>query len=131
MSQSFCKSPREVLCQERDILGSLPQRWKLERNDVEAVVEVLSKCLLFNALFQITVSGGNDTDVEVSTDGGSNSPNLAILKKLQQLDLGGRRQLLDLVQNGGALIGLLEETSFVDMRSGKSALGVSEELALP
>jgi hypothetical protein len=92
----------EVLGQERDVGQALAQRRQLEREDVDAVHQVLAELAGRHQLGQIAVSGGDDPDVDLAIAIVAQAPVLAELQDSQELGLGGRRQLADLVEKQGA-----------------------------
>jgi hypothetical protein len=58
------KLPYEVLHQQRDILNPLPQGRKVDRNDVQAVVQVCSKLLVRHQLRKVLVGRCDHPNVD-------------------------------------------------------------------
>ena len=70
----------------------------------------------------------DNPDVHPAHEGLSEPPNLALLKRTQQLGLNARAELRDLVQEERSTGGLLEQPLPIGRGAGERALHVSEEL---
>src|SRR5262249_58510024 len=85
---------------------------------------------LFQGRGQIAVGGGNQAHVYFDRARSPQPFELALLQHTQQLDLNGRRDVADLVQEERAFVGQLELARLGHGGSGKRALLEAEELAL-
>ena len=108
----------------------LAERRELDREDVEPVVEVLAERLLADGLEQVAVGGGDDADVDLDRRRAADPLELALLEDAEQLGLGLRGQLADLVEEERAAVGQLEPAAAPGDRAGEGALLVAEQLAL-
>ena len=54
----------EVLDEDRDVFPPFPQRRDLERDDLEAVIEVLPESAAFHPLMEVAVGGCDETEVD-------------------------------------------------------------------
>ncbi len=97
-----------MLDEQRQILGALAQRRKMQRDHVQPIVEVRSKGSLAHRLFQVAIGGGDDADVDVDALLAADAHELALLDDAQELGLKRRRQLAHLVEKDRALIRQLE-----------------------
>ena len=48
----------EVFGQQQDIFAPLLQRWQLQRNDVQAIIQILPECAFRYFLAKVVVGGG-------------------------------------------------------------------------
>ena len=127
---AICVDPEEVLDQEGDVLRSLAQRRHVDLDHSDAVVEVLAKPGSLDLLSEILIGGGDDPDVGLDVPVGADPTELPGLERAQDLDLGGRAHLADLVQEQGALVRGLEEPVLESVSARERAALVTEELAL-
>ena len=81
------------------------KRWDPDRNDVQAVVEILAEIPALDRGVEIAVRGGEDAHVDVNRMTAAHPLDLALLQHAQQRDLGIRRKLAHLVQEDGAAVG--------------------------
>ncbi len=116
--------------EQRDVLGALAQRRQRDREDVEAVVEVLAERLLADGLEQVAIGGGDDPDVDLDRRPAADALELALLEDAEQLGLGLQGQLADLVEEERAAVGQLEAADAPGDGAGEGALLVAEQLAL-
>ena len=77
----------EMLDQHRDVLAPLAQRRHLDRNDVEAIEQILAKLAVGDQLAQVAVGGGNHAHVDALRALGAERLELALLQHAQQLRL--------------------------------------------
>ena len=104
------KLPDEPPDQEGDVAPPLPQRRKIDVEDVEPVVEVVPEFAQGHRVSQRPVGGGDDPHVHLDRLGAAHPEEGAALQHPEQLDLGGERDLADLVEEDGAAVGQLEPT---------------------
>src|SRR6185437_8359598 len=79
---------------------------------------------------EIAVRRGEDADVDVDALVAADALDAALLERAEQLGLHLERQLADLVDEDGALVGLLEGPGAVAHGAGERAADVAEQLAL-
>ena len=120
----------EVLGQERDVVAALAQRRQPDRDDVDAVEQVLAERALGHHLRQVAIGGGDDADVGLDLLGPAEPAEAALLQDAQQLDLHERRHLADLVEEDRALLGDFDQPLLVRVGAGERALHVAEELGV-
>ena len=120
----------EVLGEQRDVLAPLAQRRQHDRDDVEAVVQVLAEPALGDGLGQVLVGGGDDPDVGLQFLEAADAAEAPLLQHAQQLHLHHRAHLADLVEEDGALLGDLEQPLLVAVGAGEGAAHVAEQLRL-
>jgi hypothetical protein len=117
-------------CERDDIAGSLPQRLKLQREDIQAVVQVFAKTARLHIRQQITVSRGQQTKPRLHRSRRAERRELTLLQHSQQLGLHAERQFAHLIQKQRAAIGLLEEPFEPLGGSGESPFLVPEQQVL-
>ena len=99
---------QEMLHQLGDIGNPLPQRRDLDDVHVEPVVEVVPEALLHDLRFEVPVGRGDYPRRDRYRAIATQPRDFAVLQHAQQLGLGRRRELADLVQEDGAGAGRLE-----------------------
>ena len=77
-------------------------------DDVEAVEEVLAEALLAHEGGEVLVGGGDDAHVHPDGPRAADALELALLQHAQELRLGHRREVADLVEEERAAVGQLE-----------------------
>jgi len=76
------------------------------------------------------VGRGDHPHVDPDRVGRADPLELALLQHAEQADLGGHRDVADLVEEDRAAVGRLEEPLLVALRAGEGALHVAEQLRL-
>ena len=120
----------EVAGEQRDVFAPLAQGGQLEGDDVEAVVQVLTKGPGLDGLLQVPVRRRDDAHVNADGARAADALELALLQDAQQLRLHGRRHLADLVEEERAAVGHFELALLLRERAGEGAALVAEQLRL-
>src|SRR5262245_7322526 len=102
------KAGEEVHGQLRHIVEAVAQRRHPDREDVEAIVEVLAELAVLDQLDHVAVGGRDQAKIDLLRLLGTYRIDLAILQGAQQLDLRVEWQLAHLVEEQRAAVGLLE-----------------------
>src|SRR3546814_8622108 len=102
----------------------------LHLDDIEAVIKILAKCAAADQLAHMLVRGRDHAHVDGDLAFGADRAHCALLQREQQLDLHVRRQIGDFVEKQRAVLGGLEQTGLVAVRTGEAALQMAEEFAL-
>ena len=120
----------EVLDEGREVLEAAAQRRELDRDDVEAVEEVLAELVPLDGVLEVEV-GGRD-DLRVGLDGlrPADALELLVLDDAQELGLDAERGLADLVEEDRPPLRELEPARLPPVGAGEGALLVPEELRL-
>jgi hypothetical protein len=119
-----------VVDEERDRVLAIAQRGNGDRYHVEPVVEILPEGTVAHGRLQVPVRCGEDARIDPHIALAAQPRELAVLEHLQELGLQTRMHLADLVQEDGALIGILELAELPLLGSRERALFEAEELAL-
>src|SRR5262245_66537881 len=88
----------EVVYDRRDVVLAGPERRHLDRDDVEAVVEVLPEAALTDERREITVGRGNDAHVDLDGVLAADPLEGLLLERAQDLCLGLEAHVADLVE---------------------------------
>ena len=120
----------EPLDEERDVLGPAPERRQGQPDDVQAEVEVLAEAPVHHLRREVAVGRGEDPDVGLHRLDGAERRVLPLLKHPQKLDLYGRRQLADLVEEERPSLREGETAGLVLLGVGEGAADVAEQLRL-
>src|SRR5258706_5349594 len=120
----------EVGDQQREVFPALPQRRHLDRDDVQAVVEILAERAGRDALGQVLVGGSQHPHVHPQGVLAAHPLEGLLLERPQHLGLGLEAHVPDLVEEERALIRELELAAPPRHRPGEGAALVAEELGL-
>ena len=112
-----------------DVRGSITQRRQGDLQDVEAIVEVLSKSPRLDLRSEIPNGRGDHADVDLLRFRVSDLSDLLFLQNPEELDLQAQRQLTNLVEEERATVRLLKEPVVGAGRVGEGPANVTEELA--
>ena len=112
------------------VLAALAERRERDRDDAEAVEEILAEASLGDEPRQVGVRGRDDAHVGVLRLDRAHGQELALLQDAQELRLGLDRHRADLVEEDRALVGGLEQALLVGDRAGERAAHVAEEVRL-
>ena len=124
------KTVDDLMSQPPYILLALTQRWYMDVGNIDSKIEVFSECAFGNHLFQVAVSGVNQSGVERYCGLTADSLHVALLDGAQKLRLHTGRCLTNLIQEKYAAIGLLENPSSRAHGACKSPLFMAEQLSL-
>jgi len=114
-----------------DIFGPFPQRWEVEAQDVQPIIQVGAEPVGGNELFEILVGGGDKADVGVLDPIASQTHDLFFLDYPEQLALEGVIHFGDFVEEEGAPVGDFQETRFAFLACPREGTpDVTEQLAL-
>ncbi len=116
--------------EQRDVVLALAQRRQIDVDDVDSVEQFLAEAAGLDLGFEIFIGGAQHAHVERHRIVGAERVCLALLQRAQQLDLQRERQLADLVEQDGALVGGLQQADLVLAGAGERAALVAEQLAL-
>src|SRR5262245_607813 len=117
----------EVIDERRDVLAPLAQRWKVDRDDVDAVEEVLPERPVTDHGLEAAMCCGDDPDVDTDALLRSDRPDLPLLKGAQQLALHPQAHVADLVEEQYPAVGELEDSLAVAIGAGERAARVTEQ----
>ena len=122
---------QEVIREQRDVLETLPERRQLDRNDAQAIEQILAERSLGHALRGITVRRRDEPNVDhrvllLAAD----ATHDAVLEHAEQLRLDRQRHLRELVEKQRSAVRDLEQTGLVAIGTGERAFAMSEQLAL-
>ena len=110
-----------------DVLAALAQGRSLDREDVEAIEQILTEGAGANLLGRVPVGGRDDSDINLDRAFGADGVDLALLQGAQQFDLHVQRQFADLVEEQGAAVGFLELAEVFVVGTGKGPLFMAEQ----
>ena len=127
-AQSVGERPEEMRGQRHDILDPGAQRGHLDDDPVQPVEEVGPERVSGDQLGQGLVGGRDDPGVDPHGGRAADPSNRLLLQHAVQLDLGGHRERVDLVEKDRAAVGLLEEALLGADGPGEGSLHVPEEL---
>ena len=112
-----------------DILRSLAKRREVNRDHIEAVVEVLAEGALADHRFEVAVGGSDHAHIHADRLRPSNTLELALLKHAQELHLHRQADIADLIEQECATVSALEPADMPRQRVRECALLVAEKLA--
>ena len=86
-------SGQEMLRQRADIFLAVPQRWNVDANGIQIVVQPRVKAVLDHRSLQIARAGGDHSGLRRDRDTVFPASAVAALQSVQQLHLGPEREL--------------------------------------
>ncbi len=107
----------------------LPQRWHGDRDDIEPIVQILSKLSGLDGLFKIFVGCRKNASFEGDRMSSTYPFELPLLQDAQELGLHGRRELANLIEKHGSVIRSLKFPFSHSDCAGVRAFFVPEELS--
>src|SRR5665213_3032320 len=111
----------------RDILAPHSQRWNRQRQNVQAIEQVLAKLSVFDTLEQFAVGCRYDADVDFDGLATADRLDRAFLQGAKQFDLGCERQLADFVEEQRAAGSLDEFAGVTFGGAGEGPLFMTEQ----
>src|SRR6267142_204334 len=100
----------KVFDQQGNVFSSFPQRWNLNRKNIETVKQVATKCASSDGSLQVPIGGGDDPHVNADRLIATHTLKLPLLQNAQQRNLSFRGQLTDFIKEEGAFVRSLEPT---------------------
>ncbi len=104
--------------QQRNIVGTLAQRRKLNGNDIQAVIKILAKLSLGDGFSQVLIGCGEHAHVHRQPFLTTDAADLMLLKDAQQARLHVRADTADLIEKAGSALGFFEHAFFIRNRAG-------------
>lgn len=117
----------KMLEQQQAVVAHVAQGRHADGEDTEPVIEVAAEAAGADLAPQVAVGGGNDACRADARLGFAHALEFAVLQHAQQLGLQVDGQFADLVEEQGALAGVLEIARLVRGGAGEGALGVTEQ----
>src|SRR4029453_4725386 len=126
---------RAVFCdkeidQRRDVIATVPKRWNHNRDNVQAIVEVLAKTPFLYHNFEVAVGGRDDPHIHFYGPRTPDTHDLSLLKRAKEFRLHADVQIADLVKEQRTLIGSFELALLLRVCAGEGAFFVTEKLRL-
>ena len=118
-----------MIREQRNVTHSFPKRWLHQRDNVDAVIKVLSEFSLADCFFQIQIRGEDHANVDLVSLIPPDRFEFAILQNSQQLDLQARGSGTDFVEEDRTTVGLQEFPLLVVRGSRERAGNVSKQFA--
>ena len=112
-----------------NVVASISQGRRVNREDVDAVIQVLSEATFGYHSFEVLVGGRDEPHVGLLHYGAAHRPELALLNDAQQLGLRRQGDVAKFIQKKSAVVGDFEHTTLVRHRSGERSFGVTKEFA--
>src|SRR5271166_6570500 len=116
--------------QQRDVAPPRPQRWELDRENSEAVVEVGAKPACRDRGLEIAVSRREYPHVNLLGPCIAHRDDLSVLKHAQQRRLHRERHLAYLVEKNNPSRSGAEETGLIAVSAGEGATAMTKQLAV-
>ena len=109
---------------------ALAKRRHVNREDVQAVVQIATESARPDLVDQIAIGRGDDPDVHSQRPRRAKALELSLLKDAKQLGLRVERQLADFIEEDGTAVRQLEAANLGRSGVGERAPLAAEELAL-
>src|SRR5580704_9541486 len=118
----------EVTNQQRNIFRTLAQCGKLNRKNVETIVEVTAELLLGNQLCKVGVGGGDNAHIDVLSAIAAKTLEFLFLQDTQKFWLKLQRKVANFVEKQSAAVCKFEAADFLGERTGEGAAFVAKQL---
>ncbi len=99
----------------------------LDREDIEAIIEILAKTFFLDHLQQVAIGRGEHANIDVDLFDAADAADLFFLQGTQEFCLEGNIELADLIQKKRSVVGDLEQSFFVGDRTGERSFFVTEQ----
>src|SRR5262249_12673281 len=124
------ESIHEVAHERRDVFRALAQRWHVDREDVQPIVEVVAEAVLVDHPEESAVGRRDHPNVHLDGPRAAEVLEFLLLEDPQKLRLELEGNLADLVEEERPAVRHLEAAELLSDRPGERAALVTEELAL-
>src|SRR3990167_2527844 len=118
---------QQSLGQRQDVGRALAQRLPGQREDRQAIVEVLAKAPRRHFAGQVTVTGGQHANVQADRLAPPHPLHLTLLQHAQQLGLQALRHFGNFIEQNGAALGQLELARRAGDGTSEGALLMAEQ----
>ena len=116
-----------MIDQGRDVLAPVAQGRGLDREDIQAIEQILAEGAVLDLLGWVAIGRRDDAHVDLDRAFAADGIDLALLQRAQQLDLHVQRQFADFVQEQGAAVRLAELAQRLVHGAGEGALLMPEQ----
>jgi hypothetical protein len=123
-------SHEKLVRQLFDVPHSLAERWQMDRDDGQPIVEILAKLVVGERFLGVLVRRRHNTDVDVDLLPATKASHLPRLQRAQELHLNVGRHLGDLVEEHRSAVRELEGALLLVRGPGECAFLVTEQLVL-
>ena len=115
--------------EQRNVIPPLTQRGYADGENIQPIVKVGAKFLLFHHLLQIAIGRGDQPGVSAERSCAAQALEFALLQNSQQFRLQLQRNFADLIEKHGAAIRQLEPADTLRDGAGECAFFVAEQFA--
>src|SRR5260370_3514552 len=117
----------EVIDQPRNVRRAVPEGRKLNGKNVEPVKQVATKGAGIASCLQVTVRGGNHSNICLDGSRSADALKFVFLQNTQESDLGPEGKLSDFIEEDRASLRHFEPAQAPLHRSGERALFMSKQ----
>src|SRR5215208_4826658 len=89
---------QKVIDQNRNVLAALAKRRHIDRQHIDSVIKIVTKATVRHHRTQVAIRGGNHTHVNTDLVCTTNTPDLSLLKRTQELRLHADVELPNLIE---------------------------------
>src|SRR6185437_3703638 len=117
-------------CQQWNVVSPLTKRGNIDLHHIESEEEIFAEPPLFHRRFEITMSCGQNSDIDMKRLFAPDQANLLTIQHSQKLGLERHGEIGDLIQKKRSSIGLFEEPKMTRQSPRKCSLLMPEQLTL-
>src|SRR6185503_16564556 len=110
---------QKVIDQNRNVSTSFAERRHIDRQDVDAVIQIVSETTIRHHRAQVAIRRRDHSDVHVDLMRTTDATDLSLLKRTQQLRLNTNIELRNLVEKQRPSIRDLEQTFLLRVCAGE------------
>lgn len=100
----------KVVDQQGDIAFSCRKRRQMQRDDVDAIIEILPEMSLVDLFQEVAIGGADKTDINLARSSAADPHDFPLLNDPEQFHLHIGTHLGDLIQKQGAAMGHFHQT---------------------
>src|SRR5438105_1675252 len=116
-----------MLDENDDVFSPRSQRWDDQVNDIQPIVQVLSKFLFVDTRKKVAVGRGDNAHIKPGFQPiRTNALDFAVFEKSEQERLHAQAHLADFVEEHGATLGHFQQAAAIAMCVRESATNMSE-----
>ena len=112
--------------EERDVFPAFPERWEVDLELVQAMVEVLPKFAIFSHFPKVAICGRDHLEIHFSDFIRSKWTELIVFQHSQKLRLNLERDFPQFIHKNDSLVSFFEQSFLIFVGSCKCALYITE-----
>ncbi|MCG3163784.1 MAG: hypothetical protein JMDDDDMK_05235 [Acidobacteria bacterium] len=118
---------QKIIHQNLNIVATVTQRRDAERDDVQAVIQILAETSVFDHRFEVAVGRAEHAHVNFDRACAADARDFFFLQGAQQFGLHALTHFADFIQKERAFVGDFKQAFLFGMRAGERAFFVAKQ----